>query len=58
MVAMVDGGYAEAWCWEKMALGFDDLIVGWRFLWWPKRGYANSREKGARGTSWNALASD
>ena len=32
MVTMVDGGFAEAWCWEKMTLGFGDLIVGWRLF--------------------------
>jgi len=32
MVTMVDDGCVEAWCWEKMALGFGDLMVGWRLL--------------------------
>jgi len=27
MVSMVDGGFAEAWCLEEMAIEFGDLIV-------------------------------
>jgi len=37
------------------------LVIYWRdegCLWSSKRGYTNSRERGARGTSWDALASD